>query len=234
MNIRHFGAIMSALALLACVITPGLAHADWTGGIEGGQVITGDNKGTKIRLKLSNSDRPFSQAIYADWIRGEDDDDSYEIGYTPRYWFSEQAYAFGEGKVQTSNVTNVELQNSLLAGVGIQLINTESQKLFAEAGAGQLFTRFETVAPGQESTESTGIAIGRLGASQVLSDLIKFELDADYATAEDLVTTTAEAGISLRTAGGAIKYSYRSRTSQFGDEDRISTNDSSVTFTYGF
>jgi len=234
MNIRQYGALLGPLTLITFIVAPTMALADWTGGIEGGQVITGDNKGTKIRLKLSNSERPFSQAFHADWIRSENDDDSYEIGYTPRYWFSEQAYAFGEGTVQTSNVANVELQNSLLAGVGIQLIDTESQKLFAEAGAGQLFTKLEMVAPGQESTETSGIAIGRLGASQILSDLIKLELDADYATAEDLVTTSAEAGISIRASGGAIKYSYRTRTSQFGDEDRISTNDSSISFNYGF
>ena len=121
-----------------------------------------------------------------------------------------------------------------MAGVGIQLVSTPSQQFFAEVGGGQVSTKSDIVIQGQESTITTSLATARIGASQVLSDLLKLEFDGDYSTAEDLVTTTAEAGISLRLTGGAIKYSYRVRGRKDGDNESTNVTDSSVSFTYGF
>jgi len=236
MNRIRIGALASPALLALSILMPGSLLAEWTGGVEGGQVLQGKEKGTRLRFKLSNSERPFSQTFYADWVRGNENSNSYEAGYTPRYWFSDQTYAFGEGSLKTSKSFNIDQQIRALAGVGIQLLNTDSQSLFAEVGAGQVATTFDfnDETTGKAFKETTGIATARLGAAQTLSDLIKLELNADYSTAKDLVTTSAEAGISLRIPGGAVKYSYRLRSSTFGDNDAIDEADSSVSFNYGF
>jgi len=231
MNIKPISVLLGPALLLSSLTFSTNLLADWTGGIEGGQVLQGDEKGSRVRFKLSNSDRPFSQAFYADWIRGEGNSNSYELGYTPRYWFTEQAYAFGEGSVRTAESLSIDRQTRLLAGVGIQLIDTQSQSLFAEAGAGQVSTNYDaTIAV----TDTTGIAIARLGAWQILTEFIKLELDADYSTAKDLVQTSAEAGISLRVPGGAVKYSHRFRSIAIGDAEANNVTDSSISFNYGF
>lgn len=227
---KRIGALTSA-ALFSVLLSISVdALAEWTGGVEGGQVLQGDDQGTRLRFKLSNSDRPFSQTFYADWLRGSDSGSSYEAGYTPRYWFSDQTYAFGEAAIKTSKSFMIDQQIRGLAGVGIQLLNTDSQSLFAEAGAGQVMTKYDDI----DDDTTSSIATARIGATQTLSDLIKLELDADYSTAEKLVTTTGEAGISLRIPGGAIKYSYRVRSSAFDGGDSVDVKDSSVSFNYGF
>lgn len=231
MNIKRVGVLLAPTLLLTSLFSSTTLLADWTGGIEGGQVLQGDNKGSKVRLKLSNADRPLSHDLYADWIRGEENSNTYELGYTPRYWFSDQTYAFGEGSLLKSDFVNIEAKTRLLAGVGIQLISTETQSLFAEAGAGQESTKFDD---GFDTTVTSGIATARLGATQILSDLIKFEVDADYSTAEDLVETTASAGVSLKISGGAIKYTHNFRSVTAGDSDAVESTDSVVSFNYGF
>lgn len=235
MNIKRLGVLLGPTLLLTSLVTTTDAMAEWTGGVEGGQVIQGDQKGSRVRFKLSNSDRPFSQAFYADWIRGEENSNGYEVGYTPRYWFGEQTYAFGEGSLKTSKALSIDKQIRALLGVGIQLIDNKTQNLYAEVGAGQLSTEYDTTLGLGEDTVTSGIATARLGATQTLSDLLKLELDADYSTADDLVQSTAEAGISLKIPGGAaIKYSHRYRSVAIGDADATSVTDSSVSFNYGF
>lgn len=231
MNIERVGALLSPALLLTAMLTSSDLLADWTGGIEGGQVIDGADKGSKIRFNISNSDRPFSQAFYADWIRG--DGSTYEVGYTPRYWFTEKTYAFGEGSVKNSNAFNIDRQTRALAGVGIQLIDSESRSLFAEAGAGQLMTKYE-FDNATTDTDSSGIATARIGAIQVLGELIKFEINADYSSADETIQQTAEAGVSVRVPGGAVKYSRRFRSIAIGDLDATDVTDSSVSFNYGF
>jgi len=223
--------LLSGSLIVAPLTLPSTAFAEWSGDIEGGTIIQGDNKGTRLRLKASNNARPLSQTLYADWLRGDDKSNTYEAGYQPKFWFSNQTYAFGEGSYATTNDETVDSIVKLFAGIGLQLLASDSQSLFIEAGAGQ--TTVNSALDGVDA-ESNGSAIGRLGGHQVLSDLLKFEIDADYTTTDDLVQTSAEAGIALRITGGSIKYSYRVRGSKLGDADTESVTDSSVSFQYGF
>lgn len=232
---HHSNPILVSSLVIACgaLALPTLSYADWTGGIEGGTVIDGDDSGTRLRFKASNTERPFSQQVYADWIQG--DGNGYEIGYIPKYWFSDKTYAFAEGSVRTAKVQLIDREARVLGGFGIQLISNDSQSVFAEAGIGQVQTKFTSLdINGENVTAESQITQARFGAVQTLSDLIKFELDGVYSTAEDLVQSSAEAGISLAIPGGAIKYSYRLRSTEIGDAEPVDTKDSSVSFTYGF
>lgn len=234
MNKINTTLFLSAALTLSCIVLPMNVNAEWSGDIEGGQVLQGDDKGTRVRFNLSNNERPFNQRFYADWVRSEDNDSSYEAGYEPQYWFSDTTYVFGEGSFRTAKAQQIDQQIKLVTGLGIQLINTETTRLFGEIGAGQLTTKYDDTFLGTESSVDTTFTTARIGAEQTVSDLIKLELDGDYLASDDLEQTTAEAGVSLRVAGGAIKYSYRVRSNTVGDLDADNVTDSSVSFNYNF
>jgi len=223
--------LLVTLFTMPCIVLPTVVLADWSGGIEGGAVIQGDDKGSKIRFKMSNSERPLNQQFYADWIRPDNGGDSYKFGYEPQYWFSDKTYVFGDASYLTAKDSAIDQETNLFAGVGLQLLNSATQTLFAEVGAGQTTTEFSAPGVMKQETDST---IARVGASQVLTDFFKLELDGDYSTSDLVDRTTAEAGLSFRVPGGAIKYTYRARNTEFSGQPSVETTDSSVSFNYNF
>ena len=223
--------LLTVVLAIPTIAVPVSVRADWSGDIEGGTVIQGEGNGSLIRFKMSNSERPLSQQIYADWIRGNSGNNSCKVGYLPRYWFSEQIYAFGDASLRTAKFEDIDQQSNLFAGLGIQLLNTATTTLYAEAGAGQTSTKFRTAGVLDQDTDST---VARVGASQVLTDFFKLELDGDYSTSDLLDKTTAEAGISFRVPGGAIKYTYRVFNTKRPDQPAVDTTDSFVSFSYSF
>jgi len=231
--------LLGALLAAAAIAAPTTALSDWTGNIEGGTVIQGDTKGAKLRLNVSNNDRPFNQAFYVDYITDTTSKTTgFEFGYKPKYWFSDQTYAFGDGSLRTGASKSIDQVRKLFVGVGIQLINTESSSMFGELGAGQTQTLFEKVEVNGIATtipdESSTSTLARVGATQTLSDLFKLEFDANYTILEKSVQTGAEAGASFRIPGGAIKYSYRFKSTEPDGLEAVETTDSFVSFTYGF
>jgi len=195
-------------------------------------VVSGDGNGSKLRFKMSNSERPLNQQIYADWIRGDSGSNSYKVGYEPQYWITDQTYVFGDANLLTSKDEFIDQQSNLFAGLGIQLLNSKNTSLFAEVGGGRTSTKFDsTTGFAKQDTNST---IARVGASQLLTDFLRLELDADYMTSDKQDRTNAEAGLALRVAGGAIKYTYRVQNiGQEGFED-VDRTDSFVSYNYGF
>lgn len=229
--VQSFQSLLLTTLFATSIAFSSSATAEWTGDIEGGTVVHGDDKGTRLRFKASNSSRPFSQTVYADWLRDDNKNSTYEAGYQPKFWFSEQAYAFGEGSYATTSDEETDSIIKLFGGVGLQLLSNASQSLYVEAGAGQTSVK-SGLDDGETITDDSAIA--RLGAVQTLSDLLKFELDGEYTTTDELVQTSAEAGIALRITGGAIKYTYRIRSNKLGDEKSENITDSYVSFQYGF
>ncbi len=226
-----FGVLLTAVLAIPTIVVPGSVYGDWSGDIEGGTVVQGDGNGSLIRFKLSNSDRPLNQQFYADWIQG-DAGTSYRVGYEPQFWFSDQIYAFGDASWLTAKDINIDQETALFAGLGIQLLNTRSTNLYAEAGAGRTSTEFSAqTGIAEQDIDST---VARIGASQALTDLLKLELDGDLSTSDVVDRTTAEAAISFRVPGGAIKYTYRLRTTEFDGQEAVDTTDSFVSFSYGF
>ena len=205
------------------------ATADWTGGVEGGTVINNDGgSATRLRLKLNNDTKPLSHYVYADWLRA-DIGSSYELGYKPRYWFSEALYVFGEARARQDKPRFIDRELFGLTGVGVQFISNEQRSLFAELGAGLRKTEFEN-----ELEDSDTTAIARAGFKQILGDLISLELDADTNVSDTISASNAEAGIALRVPGGALKYSYRTQRFEFENQSAVTTSDSYISFSYGF
>ena len=56
---------IKASVTLACLLfTTTVAQAEWTGGIEGGTVLSGDENATRVRLRLANDIKPLSHYLY--------------------------------------------------------------------------------------------------------------------------------------------------------------------------
>ncbi len=216
---------------LACVLlfTTTLANAEWTGGIEGGTVLSGDDNATRLRLKLANDTKPLSHYVYADWLRSGEGDSSFEVGYKPRYWFSEQLYVFGDLRAKQDKPALIDQELFGLTGVGLQVSDSDTRSLWGELGAGYRSTEFENDV---ENSDATGVA--RAGFKQILSDLVALELDFDSNFSDAISTSTLEAGLAVRVSGGALKYSHRTRRSKLEDQDSVSSTDSFVSFSYGF
>lgn len=205
------------------------AHAEWTGGVEGGTVIRDDGSATRLRFKAANNSRPLSHYLYADWLRTDDGENSYALGYNPRYWINQQLYAFGEARARVDKPLSIDSEQLFVAGVGYQVIASQTTSLWGEAGVGQRSTEFS-----DNSDNSEMLGIVRAGFYQVLADLLRFEADVDVVSGETLTETTAEAGVAIRVAGGAMKLSYRTRQLKPDGGETVSDSDSFVSFTYGF
>lgn len=220
-----------------CTLLPITANADWTGDISGEQVLDGDDKGSRIRFEMSNSDRPFSQAVYADYIKLDDSGSGYAIGYDPQYWVSEKFYVFGTGSVQTSANDAVDYTRSLGGGVGVEIINTQYQELSATLGAvqdAQIFDK-DFVLDGEDDTTTAVSTFVTLGGEQQISDFFKFGLDLGYSIGESSNVSSATASIKLGIpGGGALVYNYSLQSEKPDVGDTIESKGSSISFQYGF
>jgi len=225
----------AAIVIFSACALPLSVSAEWSGGLEGGTVLSGDNRGTRIGLSLNNSGRPISQEIEVEWVRSNSGISTYEALYKPRYWFTEKAYAFGEGIIRTFEKLSLDnYRRSLGGGLGIRLIDTDTQMLNLEAGLAHVtfFNIATEVAPKfDDSSIYTGAT---LEAAQVVYDLVRLELQTSFLTSEDIDELGAEVGISVRVSGGSIKYRYRYVGFNVSGFDRRSTNGSSISFDYGF
>ena len=221
----------SALALLLFTISiPAANAADWTGGIEGGTVLQDGDSATRIRLVASREERPLSHYVYAEWVRS--DSNSYELGYKPRYWFNDNVYSFGEGRVRLKDTVTIDRNSLILGGFGVQLVATELRQVSLEAGVGyQMVTYADEI-----NLEDTGAGLGMVRgyASQILSDLFRLELNGDILTSDETTETNLEAGISMRLAQGAIKVIHRIRRVDSDGLAEIDDSDTAVAFTVGF
>jgi len=222
---------LSKLALmLGTALLSFTASAEWTGGIEGSTVLQGQDNGTKIRFKATNNTRPLSQLVYADWIRGENNSNSYEVGYQPKYWLGDKLYLFGDASMQQAKSQQIDRKLAAQAGAGFQLLQTELTQLSIEAGLGRTITEFTDVDEKLETDSSLVSAT----ATHLLAEYLKLDLTADYNKGDELVQTTLEAALSLNVVGGAIKYSYQIENSEVGDADSVERKSSSISYSYTF
>ena len=222
--------LAASLFLLLLFLIPLSSHADWSGGIEGGTVFRDEGQATRFRLKAQNPDRPFSQFVYLDWLRISGGGNAYEIGYRPRYWIGQKLYVFGEGSIRVDSTIDIDNEAVLLGGLGYALVSTQQTQLWVEAGVGSRNTEFEGAI--EDTTDTFGVV--RAAFSQVLANLLRFEVDLDAIQGETLLETSAEAGISIRIPAGSVKFSYRARRLDPDEGETIDDEDSFVSYSYGF
>ena len=222
--------LLRIVVMTSALLMPMLLQAEWSGGIEGGTVIRDGSTASRLRLHASLNERPLSHYVYADWIRSGSN--SYEIGYRPRYWFSDQWYTFGDASLRIDDQLQIDNEILLVSGLGYELINTAQRQAWLEAGLGFRSTDYTPESGIEESEEGLGLIRGR--ASQVLSDLLRLEVDGNFTASNSYLESQLEIGVSLRLAQGAIKISQRIRRIEFDEFDTINETDTSVGFTVGF
>jgi len=72
MKNHKIGVLLHTVLAVATIVFATSVHAaGWSSDIEAGTVVQGDRKGSNVRFKMSNSARPLTQQIYADWFRGD-------------------------------------------------------------------------------------------------------------------------------------------------------------------
>lgn len=222
--------VIGSIAALFFSVAPASAQAQWTGGLEGGTVVRDGDSATRLRGHLSLNERPLSHYLYAEWYRS--DNNSYEIGYEPRYWFTDKLYTFGDGRVRLEKALGIDRDTLLIGGLGVQLIATDSQQLWVEAGLGYRMIDFTPQTGLEDADEQVGTVRG--GASQVVADLFKLQLDADVFSSPSYTQSQLEAGVSMRLAQGAVKLSHRIRRVDIDGIDAVNDSDTAVSFTVGF
>jgi len=216
--------------ILASLLLPAMASAEWKSDIEGSAVLQGQTKGTKLRFKATNDTRPFSQVVYADWIRGDNSSNTYEIGYEPKYWLGDKLYLFGDASMQQAKSLQIDREIAAQGGAGIQLLQTDITQISVEAGMGRTITEFTDENDKLERDVSSVSA----NATTLLTEFLKLNLTADYNKGEVITQRTVEAALSLSVVGGAIKYSYQIENIDSDDTDSIEQKSSSVSYSYSF
>lgn len=218
------------VAVLLLTATSLRSEAEWSGGIEGGTVVNNSGNQTRLRLTLSNDARPFSHYLYADWLRGNESNDGYAVGYHPRYWLTDVYYAFGESKYRVDKGLGIDREIRFLAGLGGQFLDSDKQGLYSELGVGSSSIEFTS-----QEESSQGLGLVRLGYYRLIAEIVKLDLEAYGSRSENEISEfNGEVGLSLRIPAGAIRYAYRSRSIKTADEDRVSSSESYVSYTYGF
>jgi len=219
------------MALLTAAIPGHNALAQWTGGVEAGtQLGSGDSP--TLRFFARENSLPFTQLIYLDWTR-DSGEQSFRVGYDPRYQISQSLHLFGKFSVEEDAETIIDQKLDALVGVGNDFIQTRNSRLTLEIGAGGQQLRFD----GDLEAQTDSFLF--LGANyyRTMLDLFRFTTTVGSRTGELRNSIDAEAGISIRIAPNtALKYAYRYRRTEFSDDniDTVVDEDNFFTVTYGF
>lgn len=216
------------LALCGTLLAPSWAHAEWSGGIQGGAVIRDGEQSNRIRLSLTNNTRPFSQFIYADWILNSGSD-SYEVGYRPRYWFNEKVYALGELTYRTDPVLEIDRETTEAIGVGYQFFQTSEQSAFVEIAAGARQLTFTL--PGLEDV-SEPFGRARANYSRTLTDIARFRLDLGTIVSERAQESSAEVGVTVKLGTIAVSVGYRVIDQRIEGLPAITDDTTTLSFSY--
>ena len=231
MNLKSVNGVSSLKSVmtvsLSLLLSSPLAQADWNFGLEGGTEINDGTENTRLRLRASNDGRPFSQLVYAEWRRDSDANNSYEIGYVPRFWFTDNAYLFGDGRFGVNGNLFIDQSRYLVGGVGYEPIRTATTTVFAEIGAGAQEFDFES---GEETSEAIGVA--RAVALHRPADNVQLSAEIDANRGEDVERADFEVGISLRIPTGSLRYSYRKQWLRVDGGELV--EDDAAFFSYGF
>jgi len=226
MNLR--ATVVSFITIVAMTFLSS-ANAEWSGGLEGGTVLRGDETATKLRFNLFNNQRPLTHHLYVDWIRSSENNDSYKAAYIPRYWFSEKLYAFSEVHYRVDKPFEIEQQTQGIIGGGYRFIATEITALWAEIGAGARATEFSN-----RPERDDNFVLGRGSYRQIIATLFKFEFDVEAIQSDGFKEDAADAAISVKLGGGALKYGYRRSNFKQDNKPTLTESDSYVSFSYSF
>ena len=227
-RVLQHAAVLVVVALSSLSLTPSSSWAEWDGGIQGGAVLRNGETSNRLRAFLSNQSRPLSHFIYADWIFSSGDD-SYELGYRPRYWLTDALYSFGALAFRTDNAIGIDTETSEALGLGYTFLNTDTQTAFAEVAVG---ARQITFSNDELDDLSQGFTQARAGYSQLLGQAARFQLNGSAMYAEDIQESVGEISVTIFLNTLALTLGYRIIEQRIFDSPTISDDTTTVSINY--
>lgn len=221
-------AVLAVSAIATLTFVPSNAWSEWTSGVQGGAVVRNGDTSNRLRAFVSNQSRPLSHYLYADWIFSSGDD-SYELGYRPRYWFTPALYSFGELSFRSDDDIGIDSETTEALGAGYQFLNTDTQSAFAELaiGAQQMsFTNSTLDDLSQFFTQA------RAGYSQSIGKAARFQLNGSARFSDDIQESVAEVGITVFVNTLAVTLGYRVIEQRIFDLPAISDDTTTVSLNY--
>ena len=223
-------ALSTYLLLGAAYFTFAPAGADWQGDIEAGTQIRDGNAATRLRGTLFEDSRPFTQTLYAEWVRDSADGDEYRIGYLPRYWLASRIYALGETRLRVDEPLGVDSEIRALIGVGAELIVRRDAALNLETGVGAVATRFDA----DIDDDRSGYLMARGYGYRVFAERFRIDAGADVERSERVTDLHAEIGVALSIATGSIRYAVQTRRIDIDETGSASSTRGYLSFGYRF
>jgi len=216
------------LILVAALLTPSAAYAEWTGGITGGAVIRNGDRSNRIRLTAQNPSRPFTQLVYLDYIIN-DGEDSFELGYRPRYFITDSFYGLLELSARTDDPIGINRETTEALGIGYQFLQTQTSSAYVEIAAGARQISFTNTL-----IEDTNEPFTRLRAnySQLISDVGRFNFDLSGRASEVATESSAEVSFTLNLANFSVTLGYRVINQNISGQP--SFTDDTTTFSFGY
>ncbi|MDO5528444.1 MAG: DUF481 domain-containing protein [Paracoccus sp. (in: a-proteobacteria)] len=200
---------------------------------------TGNSEAQNLSVagRVHHNQGPFAQSVgllieFSENDAGEKDkQDTYAI-YDAQYYFNDQFYAFGLGRIKVDGLAegeNLERDGLLAFGPGYRIINTPTTAWRVQAGVGIRYTK---PADGSSDTELGYIASSRF--YHAFNDQFFVTNDTDYVTSKDAPDVISnELGLNYRMSDAfSTRVSYRSEYQE--DRDVRTDNRLGVSLVYGF
>ena len=219
---------ITLLLILTTLLTPSSAFAQWTGGIQGGAVIRNGETSNRVRINAANPERPFTQLIYLDWIINNGND-SFELGYRPRYFFTDSFYGLVELTARTDDPIGIDRETTEALGVGDQYLQNESQQGYLEVLGGARQISFTNDILEEQNEPFSRI---RANYSQLLGDASRFSLDLSGRFSDAAVESSAEVSVTLNLATFAVTLGYRIIRQNIDGQPSITDDTTTLSFSY--
>jgi len=192
---------MKKFVAIALIATSPMVYGDkiWKG--EGDLAFnraTGntDTNALLANLKLMYEAEKWRHTGQVEAINSSENDrrsaETYTLKVKSDYQLSDALYSFGAFRYEDNRFSGYEYQSSLTAGLGYQIIDTETTQFNVEGGAG--YRRSEEADTGETFNEAVGIAAIRF--HHELTDTTRFEGDVNVESGAD--NTFAESILALK------------------------------------
>jgi putative salt-induced outer membrane protein len=161
------------LVLVLCGLTPVIALADdpppppqdvWTGKGQAGYVSSqgnSDAKSANAAIDAAFLDGPWKHAFHLGGLYGESagivSAERWDTGWQSNYDLTPQLYTFGGLRYERDMFSGFQYQESLTAGLGYKIFDTNTTKLDIQAGAG-----FKRLRPEDLIKDAAGAVVQRI------------------------------------------------------------------------
>jgi len=230
--------LAAALPMVLGLGAAPFAHADWTGrGELGASFASGNSENEAVNAALEmkwTGDRWSHIAGFAGNYGADGNAttaERWELRGQSNYNISDRTYWFGAGRYDDDRFSAFDLQSSLATGLGYRLFDTESNKLWVQAGPGYRYSKLKE----SGRSESEFIVRGDLGWDYQLTETTKIVERFLVEAGSDNTYLQNDLGLQVTITGGLglrVGYQVRYNTDvppRIGNDPRIRSTDTLLT-----